>query len=197
MANDKCGTTVCNTFGDSVVSKDGRAPAAQYEFHGSAVATEDEWNYTVQGFQKIGQELVKLGMRIGFETHMNYIHDTPQSSKKLVDLIDSPAVGVNMDYGNTIYFVNVPNPVETVKLYGDKIFHMHLKNSITLPGGGHQATALWDGEINHRTYMAAIAELGYTGPIGIEAPRGGDREWFARQDLAYFKQLAKEVGLDK
>lgn len=196
MAKEKCGTTVCNVFADPIVSKAPRATATNYNYHGSAVATQDEWDWTVDSFKKIGAELVKLGMRMGFETHMNYIHDTPQASKKLVDLIDCPAVGVNMDYGNSIYFTNVPDPVETVKLYGDKIMHMHLKNSTEMIPGVRIPTALSDGEINHRAYMQAVKDSGYTGPIGIEAPRGGDREWFAQQDLNYFKSLAKDIWQD-
>ena len=193
LANEKCGTRYCNTFADCITSKDGRAPAANYNYHGSAVATQEEWDWTVEGFKKIGAELVKLGMRIGFETHMNYIHDTPQSSNKLVDLIDSPAVGINMDYGNMIYFVNVPSAVEAVKLFGDKLVHMHLKNSVSIGEEKRMATALGEGEINHRAYMQAVKEVGYTGPIGIEAPRGGDREWYAKKDLEYFKDVAKDV----
>lgn len=188
-------TTVCNTFADCITNKDGRVQHYEYDLHGSHIATEDEWKYTAEGFAKIGEAVHKLGMRIGFETHMNYIHDVPQATKKLLDMIDSPAVGANMDYGNTIYFVNVPSPEETVKLYGDKLFHMHLKNSVGIRGAGRHPVALWDGEINHRTYMKAVLEAGYQGPIGIEAPRGGDREWFARQDLAYFKTLASEIGM--
>lgn len=193
LANKKCGTTVCNTFGDNVVSRDGRAPASNYNYHGSTVATEQQWDWTVEGFKKIGAELEKLGMKAGFETHMNYIHDTPQASKKLVDLIDSPAIGLNMDYGNMVYFVNVPDPVETVKLFGDKIVHMHLKNSIYIGDEKRMPTALGEGEINHRLYMKALKEIGYEGPIGIEAPRGGDREWYAKKDLEYFKDVAKDI----
>jgi hypothetical protein len=36
--------------------------------------------------------------------------------------------------------------------------------------------------------------IGYQGPICIEAPRGGDREWFARQDLIYLRSLLDELG---
>lgn len=190
-AKDVTGTTVCNAFADEIVNPEWNG---NFNFNGSHYATEDQWKYTVEGFQKIGEACEKIGMKLAFETHMSYIHDVPKAVKKLVDLIDSPAVGVNMDYGNTIYFINVPTPAETVALYGDKLYHMHLKNSVGMAGSRYP-TALSEGEINHRLYLKAIADSGYKGPIGIEAPRGGDREWFARQDLAYFKTVAAEVGL--
>lgn len=192
LAKEKCGTTICNVFADEIRSNYPGVCPTNYNYHGSAVATEKEWNLTVEGFKKIGAEVEKLGMQIAFETHMNYIHDTPQSCRKLVDLIDCPAVGLNMDCGNTVYFSNVPTPADVVKLYNDKIFYVHLKNSVSI-GGVRHPTALAEGEINHRLYLKALKESGFEGPIAIEAPRSGDREWFVRQDMAYFKDVVKDI----
>lgn len=195
LAQDKVGSCLFNTFGDIKIFTAGNVAPGCYDFSGSAAATEDDWNYTVESYRNVAREMERRGIRLAFETHMNYLHDRPVPTKKLVDLIDSPAVGVNMDYGNTVYFVNVPSPTDTVALYGDKLFYMHLKNSITVGNLPRVATSLAQGEINHRAYLAKVKELGFQGPIGIEAPRGGDREWFAREDLAYFKSVAEELGL--
>ena len=197
MVHDKLGVTVCNTFGDIILNSDKSIPGYDYDHHGSAVATEAQWNNTAESFRGIGDAVAPLGMRIGFETHMNYIHDLPEAAARLVRMVDNPAVGVNMDYGNTVYFTKYPSIEETIRLYGDKLFYIHLKNSVGIRGSGRYPVALCEGEINHRAYLGELLKMGYTGPIGIEAPRGGDREWFARQDLQYFKTLAKEVGLDR
>lgn len=190
IASELCGTTICNTFGSTIRSSVSTAPRTSYEFHGSAAATQQDWDLTVDAFGQIGKELEKIGVKFGFETHMNYIHDLPEASKKLVDLIDSPAVGINMDYGNTVHFPVRPSVEETIDLYGNKLFYTHLKNSSAVPGSSlRMATSLSNGEINHRTYLAKLMEVGFDGPIGIEAPRGGDRVWFARQDLEYFKSV--------
>ena len=194
-AQDVTGACLFNVFGDLIVHADGRIPAGCYDFGGSHFATEAMWNNTVDSYQQVGKEMEKAGIKLAFETHMNYLHDRPDTAKKLVDLIDSSAVGINMDYGNTIYMTKVPSPADTVKLYGDKLFYMHLKNSIGIGNYNRIPTSLAEGEINHRIYLKAVKDLGYTGPIGIEAPRGGDREWFARQDLAYFKAVAEEIEL--
>ncbi len=194
IANDICGTTVCNTFGSNVRSSITTAPPKSYEFHGSAAATQTDWDLTVDAFQQVGRELEKIGVKFGFETHMNYLHDLPAAAKKLVDLIDSPMIGINMDYGNTAYFPVRPTVEETIDLYGDKLFYTHLKNSSPVPGSTFRmATGLGDGEIKHRIYLAKLKEVGFTGPIGIEAPRGGDRVWFATQDLNYFKYVMESL----
>lgn len=188
IVNDLCDTTICNCFASNIRSSISTAPGAAYEFHGSAAATPEDWKLTVESFQEFGSKVLPLGMKFGFETHMNYIHDLPAPAKKLVDLIDCPAIGINMDYGNTAYFPVRPSVTETIDIYGDKLFYTHLKNSSPV-AGGRIATALGDGEINHRVYLEKLKEVGFAGPIGIEAPRGGDRLWFAQQDLAYFKAV--------
>lgn len=195
LVNDFCGTAVCNGFAARLLSPILSAPDKCYEFHGSAAATREEWDLTVDSFQKIGKELETLGMKFAFETHMCYLHDTPAAAKKLVDLIDSPAVGLNMDYGNTVYFKEHPEVGETIDLYGDKLFYTHLKNSIALPGTPYRiATALCDGQIDHRRYLKKLKAVGFDGPIGIEAPRSGDRRYYAEKDFTYYRWLVKEIG---
>ena len=193
IVNDLCGTTVCNTVGSTFFSKIPTAPSASYEFHGSAVASEEDWKLTADAFHKIGEGILPLGMKFGFETHMNYLHDLPHAAKKLVDMIDSPAIGINMDFGNTVYFPKYPSISDIIDLYGDKLFYTHLKNSTPIGNGSRIATNLSDGQINHREYLEKLQEVGYTGPIGIEAPRAGDRYWFAKTDIAYVRSLMESL----
>ncbi len=191
--HDLFGTTLFNTCGTTLKSADPAVPATAMECHGSAVATQEQWDCTVESYQKLAKGLAPLGIKFAFETHMKYLHDTPEATRKLVDLIDSPNIGINMDYGNTVYF---PNPLpleETIDLYGDKLFYTHLKSSIAKPGGGRQPIALCHGEINHRTYLKKLKSLGFTGPIGIEGNRPGDRYWYAKEDLAYFKAVRDAI----
>lgn len=192
IASELCGTTVCNTYSSEIKSSIPTAPASSYEFHGSAAATEEDWKLIADAYSRIGKELEKIGVKFAFETHMNYIHDLPHMAKKLVDLIDSPMVGINMDYGNTFAFPVRPTVEEAIDLYGDKLFYVHLKNSSYIPGTTSRiATSLSDGQINHRAYLEKLQDVGFTGPIGIEAPRAGDRVWYAQQDFNYYKALTE------
>lgn len=192
LANELCGTTVCNTFGQLIKSPIPTAPAGAYEFTGSGAATQEQWKLTVDAFQQIGKGLEPVGVRFAFETHMNYIHDLPAATRKLVDMIDSPNIGINMDYGNTVYFPTRPGVEETIELYGEKLFYTHLKNSVAMPGKRFP-TALGEGEINHWIYLEKLREIGFTGPIGIEAPRPGDRIWYAQKDLEYCKAVIASI----
>ena len=149
----------------------------------------------MEGFQALGKAAGELGFKFAFETHMCYIHDTPEAAKKLVDMIGSPAIGVNLDYGNVIYLGNAPSLNDTINLLGKALFYVHLKNSIrTSPVAGLRTpTSLAEGEINNRELLKLLKNSGFSGPVCIEAPRPGDREWFVRSDLAYVGQLMADM----
>ena len=56
IVNNLCGTTLCNTVATMHFSTDPDAKRAEYEKHGSAVTTADQWNWTVEAYQQIGRE---------------------------------------------------------------------------------------------------------------------------------------------
>ena len=189
--NDLFGTTLCNTCMSMIRNPD--APRGDVTQHGSAAATQEQWDLGVDSYQQLSKAIEPLGMKFAFETHMNYIHDLPQPTKKLVDLIGCDNIGINMDYGNTVYFPGAPSVEETIDIYGDKLFYTHLKSSVAV-AGGRLATALSQGEIDHRTYLKKLKAVGFDGPIGIEATRPGDRYWYAKEDLEYFKAVRRAIG---
>ena len=191
--HDMFGTTVFNTCGTTILSKDPAVPGTAMESHGSGAATQEQWDCTVDTYQMVAKGLEQMGVKFAFETHMKYLHDTPEASRKLVDLIDSPNVGINMDFGNTVYFLRHLSVEEAIDLYGDKLFYTHLKNSVAVGAGKRMPTNLCDGQINHREYLGKLKEVGYTGPIGIESPRSGDRYWYAKADIAYAKSVMESL----
>jgi sugar phosphate isomerase/epimerase len=193
-ASERFGTTIVNTFAGELHNPDKSVPYSEYHRQGSAVATEQQWRWAIDGFKKLAQRIEPLGMKLAFETHMGYLHDLPEPAKKLVDGIASPAVGVLLDYANMSLFPKIPTVSKVIEMLGNRIMTVHLKNLKVLPGGGHIAVGLADGDINNREMLRSLKSAGYNGPICIEAPRPGDREWFAREDLAYLQSLLKDLN---
>jgi sugar phosphate isomerase/epimerase len=162
------------------------------------MASDEHWSQAAEGFKILGKFASGNGFAFAFETHMGYLHDTPQAAKKLTDMIGCPAVGVNLDYGNAVYFKkeNILPLADTIRHLGKSLLYTHLKNSVNVPGvDKRMPTALSQGEINHREYIKVLKETGYKGPLCVEAPRPGDREWFAAEDLHYIKSVISEVTL--
>jgi sugar phosphate isomerase/epimerase len=168
----------------------------EYTKHGSFIATEKQWDWQVKGCQQLADGLADLPLRFGFETHMVYLHDTIDAVKKLVARINRPSIGLNLDYGNVIDFPDPPSLEEALASVKDILHYVHLKNSAAVRGApGRVATGLGDGEINTRQLLRLLAATPYEGPVALEGPRAGDREWFAQQDIAYIRRVMADLGL--
>jgi sugar phosphate isomerase/epimerase len=186
---------VNNTMSGSLRSPD--MQYTDYTKHGSFIATEDHYNWASEGFKTIGDFGLENGLAFAFETHMGYLHDLPVPTKKLLDMIDKPNVGANFDYGNISYFPDPPSAKETIEMLGDKFTYFHLKNYMVPKVGGDTVKipcALEEGIINNREVLKILKARNYTGNICVEAPRPGDREWFAKKDLIYIKEVMAELG---
>jgi sugar phosphate isomerase/epimerase len=186
--------TVCNTMAGNLMNPVRGIPYGEYERHGSFAAQSHHWEWAAEGFRALAAVAENLGVRLAFETHMCYLHDTPEATRRLVDLIGHPAVGITFDYGNIVALRQAPPLAEALERCGDRIVYVHLKNSLASGTGARIAVALGDGEINHREYLRLLRTRGFDGPIAVEAPRAGDREWFARQDHAYIRSVMAELG---
>lgn len=193
LATQRFKLSVCNTMTGPLLNQDKNIPYSEYEKHGSFIAIEEQWKWAAKGFKLLGKMAEELGFKFAFETHMCYIHDLPTTAKKLVDMIGSPAVGINLDYGNSVYFKDKPTLKEAIQQSGDTLYYVHLKNSVGLRDGSRLPTGLGEGEINHREYLRFLKDAGYKGPICIEAPRSGDREWYAKQDIKYIKSVIDDL----
>ena len=170
--------------------------AAYFEFarNGSAAATDEQWQWAVEGYQQLGAVADELGVRLAFETHNCYIHDLAKPTAEFLRRIGSPAVGANLDMGNLIINANGESTVEACRILGERIFYAHLKNLFRPTAGGWIVCALPDGVIDNRVLLRTLKGQGYNAPICLEAPRAGDRDHFARQDIEYIRWVLE--GLD-
>ena len=185
--------TLCNTFAGALRNPDSTVPATQFARQGSACATKEHWQWAAAGFQRLGANAEKLGLRLAFETHMSHLHDLPEPTLRLLAGIGSPALGALLDYANMFLFPKPPPLAEVIAAFGDQLYYVHLKNVRRLLDGTWLGTPLSDGDINHREFLRLLRAQGYAGPLCIESPWPGDREWFAQQDLAYLKSLIADM----
>ncbi|MPN28515.1 hypothetical protein SDC9_175957 [bioreactor metagenome] len=195
LASERVPLSVMNFFTGSLYDPNKPMNDASYGLHGSFCA--EEWHYEVaaEACQLVSDYAKQYDVKFAFETHMNYLHDISESAMKLVNMIDRENFGVNLDYGNSAFFSGVLPLEQAIELCGKKLFYTHMKNYQPLPRtGGLLPTSLGDGMINHRIYVKKLMEIGFTGLIGIEAPRPGDREWYAKNDIAYIRSVLKDLN---
>ena len=194
--HQRFGVTTANLLTGSLHNPDENIPYSDYTRHGSFIATDEQIKWQVDGCREMADRLSGTGIKFGFETHMVYLHDTVDAALRLVAAIDRPSIGINLDYGNQLHMPEHPPLEDAVSLAKDHLHYVHLKNSVPVHGtAGRIATGLAEGEINNREFVRLLASVGYKGPLCIESPRGGDREWFAPADIGYLKSVLADLGL--
>ncbi len=193
---ERFGVRIVNLLTGNLSNPDQHVPYFDYTKHGSFIATPEQWQWQVRGCQDLADGLAGVPIRFGFETHMVYLHDTIAAVKQLVERIGRPSIGCNLDYGNIIDFPEHPGLEEAVESVRSILHYVHLKNSVGVRGAaGRIPVGLGDGEINTRQLLRLLRGIGYEGPICLEGPRPGDREWFAQADVACLRRLLDDLGM--
>lgn len=113
-----------------------------------------------------GAEAVrKHGVQIWVETHSAY--STGATVAPLLEKVNDPDVRVIWDIMHSIEFGE--SPAETVRLLGDAIVHVHLKDGRYAGEGKHFAlTALGAGEVDFGEIAAALSSMRFDGYLSLE-----------------------------
>jgi len=91
---------------------------------------EQQWDGAAQILGRISEECSELGLSAVFHHHAGTFVETPNEVERLCESTDPDLLGLCLDTGH--YFFGGGNPVEAVRLYGDRIRHLHLKD-VQLP----------------------------------------------------------------
>jgi len=115
------------------------------------------------------------------------------ASEMLQFINDLPVrtVGVNFDPANMILY-GAGDPVASVRTLGRHIRHVHIKDAIASENPGldwGQSTPVGSGQVDFVELLAALAEVGYTGPLAIEQESSRRGEENVRAAIEYLQSL--------
>lgn len=102
---------------------------------------------------------------IGIENVWNKFLLSPIETRDFIDKIDSPFVGMYFDAGNVLQF---GFPEQWVRILGNRIKKIHVKDFNTGIGNIYGFTTLLNGSLSWVHLVEAIHEIGYTGPLTCE-----------------------------
>jgi sugar phosphate isomerase/epimerase len=147
----------------------------------------------------------ECGIKFALEVHPTEIaFDIYTAQRTLEALGNREEFGFNFDPSHLIWqFID---PVEFIRAFPDRIFHVHIKDAIRTLNGktGINCSHLnfgdprrgWDfrspgrGEVDFEEIIRALNEIEYTGPLSIEWEDSGmDREYGAQEACAFTKGL--------
>lgn len=147
----------------------------------------------------------ECGVKFALEVHPGEIaFDTYTAQRALEAIGNREEFGFNFDPSHLHWqFVD---PVEFIRTFPDRIYHVHMKDAITTLNGksGILASHLnfgdprrgWDfrspgrGGVNFEEIIRALNQLRYNGPLSVEwEDCGMDREHGAREACEFVKKL--------
>lgn len=147
----------------------------------------------------------ECGVRFALEVHPTEIaFDLYTAERALEALGRREAFGFNFDPSHLIW--QGIDPVEFIRAFPDRIYHVHIKDAIVTLNGrsGILASHLnfgdarrgWDfrspgrGGVNFEEIIRALNKANYTGPLSVEwEDCGMDREHGAREAAEFVKKL--------
>lgn len=147
----------------------------------------------------------ECGVRFALEVHPTEIAFDLYTAKRALEAIGHrEEFGFNFDPSHLIW--QGIDPVEFIREFPDRIYHMHVKDAIVTLNGrtGILASHInfgdprrgWDfrspgrGGVNFEEIIRALNQIGYDGPLSIEWEDSGmDRDFGAREACEFTKKL--------
>ena len=88
--------------------------------------SERQWDSAARILGRIAEACRKLGLSAVFHHHAGTFVETPNELERLCESTEPGLLGLCLDTGH--YFFGGGDPVDAVRMYGDRIRHLHLKD---------------------------------------------------------------------
>lgn len=121
--------------------------------------------YAAEGLRAVAPEAEAAGVRMGIENVWNRFLMSPVELLQFIEEVGSPAVGSYLDVGNVLPF---GYPEQWLRILKDRIVGIHFKDFRRAVGTAEGFVDLLEGDVDWPAVMAAIAEIGYDGPVVAE-----------------------------
>jgi sugar phosphate isomerase/epimerase len=171
----------------------------------SAKMIDAGFELLAERFNPILDVFAECGVKFALEVHPTEIAFDLYTAQRALEALDHrEEFGFNFDPSH-LHWQGV-DPVEFLRAFPDRIYHVHVKDAITTLNGrsGILASHLnfgdhrrgWDfrspgrGGINFEEIIRALNDIKYSGPLSVEWEDSGmEREFGAREALQFVKKL--------
>lgn len=160
------------------------------------IEEENKKGILISNLQVLASEAAKRGVKIGLEIHGDFLKDG-RAACELMEELNHPAVGINYDTGNVIFYGGV-RPEEDVENCLPWIVHFHLKDK----RGGYKVwdfPPLGEGDIDFGKIFALAREENIEVPWSVEIEFDGkfqhSREFVdqaVKKSFDYLQSLIRE-----
>ncbi|MFM1755959.1 MAG: hypothetical protein RL621_883 [Bacteroidota bacterium] len=143
----------------------------------SSLKNELDQSRLISNLKRPLELALKSNINLALETDLS-----PLSFSKLISQIDSDAIKVNYDLGNSASLGY--NIEEEFKLYGNKISDIHIKDR-EFEGN---SVVLGSGNANFKTFFKLLAEINFNGPLVMQAFRDDEGITIFKEQFDWIKK---------
>ncbi len=174
-----------------------------------------------RGYEEVAERLGPVldvfeaeGVRFGLEVHPTEIAYDFVTTRRTLDAVGRESFGINLDPSHFAH--QFLDPAEFAREFGDRIYHVHVKDSKRRLDGRRSILAShlqfgdrdrgWNfvspghGDVDFDELFRALNEVGYTGPLSVEWEDAGmDREFGATEALEFVRRadfVPSELAFD-
>ena len=123
----------------------------------------EEWKRSVSRIREFTALAENNGLKLAIEFEPGFIVGNTNELVKLFGEIDSDSLGCNLDLGHV--FLCDEHPMDSVKLLGKKIFHVHVEN---MRRGVHNHLVPEVGDMDLSLYINALKSTGFNGAMALD-----------------------------
>lgn len=118
------------------------------------------YNRSLEALLELKEDAERLKVNIGIENVWNKFLVSPVEMKEFIEKINSEYVGAYFDVGNIL---NIGYPDHWIKILGDKIKKIHIKDFKKDVGTLSGFVDLLNGDVDFPAVTKALKEIGYDG----------------------------------
>ena len=166
---------------------------------------EEGFKYFAEMWNPILDVFDENGVKFALEVHPAEIAFDIVTAERALEAIDRrEAFGFNFDPSHLEW--QGVNPVNFIKTFPDRIYHVHMKDAIVSldgtsgilsshmnfgqPGRGWDFRSVGRGQVNFEEIIRALNEIKYEGPLSVEWEDAAmDREAGAQEAVDFVKQI--------
>ena len=166
---------------------------------------EDGFKLLAERWNPILDVFAECGIKFALEVHPTEIAFDLITAERAVEALDGrEEFGFNFDPSHLLW--QGVDPVEFIRRFGDRIYHVHMKDAIVKldgrtgilsshldfgnPRRGWDFRSLGRGGVNFEEIIRALNDVGYTGPLSVEWEDSGmDRDQGAREACEFVKNI--------
>jgi len=157
-----------------------------------------------EGMARIADAAAPRGIKVGVENHGLQV-GTIERVRRLVELVDRPNFGVNLDPTN-FYVVHGEDYIEATRIFAPRVTHVHLKDYYfadqavddswrqVFPHTPFVKAAVGgEGDAQWPTLIGILHQAGYDGTISLEVSLPDDVLGSVRQGVSNLRRVIAQV----